>query len=96
MLDERVCGVLVCGFCKNGMVLEALNVLRAMLSANIVPGCGLRKWVYRGLLREARIRDALDLNEALDCVGDSEKGGESEGFKKVLALLDHMIVNWTG
>ncbi|XP_004293884.1 PREDICTED: uncharacterized protein LOC101299936 [Fragaria vesca subsp. vesca] len=91
VLDERVCGVLVCGFCRNGMVLEALNVLRAMLGVNIVPGCDLRKWVYRGLLREARIKEALELNKALDCVGD----GESEGFRKVLALLDHMIDSWT-
>ncbi|PRQ30145.1 putative pentatricopeptide [Rosa chinensis] len=95
VLDERVCGVLVGGFCRNGMVLEALNVLRAMLGASIVPGCNLRKWVYRGLLREARIREALELNEALDCVGDSEKGCVSEGFRKVLALLDHMIDKWT-
>ncbi|KAI5332401.1 hypothetical protein PRUPE_4G119000 [Prunus persica] len=94
VLDERVCEVLVNGFCKNGMVLEALKVLRAMLSTNIVPGCDLKKWVYKVLLREARIKEAVELNEALGCVGDREKGDESECVKKVLALLDHMIGNW--
>ncbi|KAL6201734.1 hypothetical protein ACLB2K_025446 [Fragaria x ananassa] len=58
VLDERVCVVLVSGFCRNGMVLEALNVLRAMLGANIVPGCGLRKWVYRAGHSRAASRDA--------------------------------------
>jgi pentatricopeptide repeat protein len=92
VLDEKVCRILVYGFCKQGIVLEALKVLRAMVGVNLVPGRDLGTWVYRGLLREARIKDALELNEALglvkDVVGD-------EAVKKVLGLLDHMIVLWT-
>ncbi|KAM1383823.1 hypothetical protein ACFX2F_036114 [Malus domestica] len=95
VLDERVCEVLVNGFCRKGMVCEGLKVLRAMLGANIVPGGGVRKWVYRGLLREARIKEAVELNEALGCVRVGANGDESEGVKKVLALLDHMIFSCT-
>ena len=92
MLDEKVCGILVYGFCNLGIVLEALKVLRTMVGVNLVPGRDLGTWVYRGLLREARIKEALELIEALglvkDVVGD-------EAVKKVLGLLDHMIVLWT-
>lgn len=88
-LEERFCGVLVDGFCRNGMVLEALKVLRIMAAANAGrPRGRLRELVYRGLLREARIREALELNEALDC-------DCGEGMKKVLEVLDKMIENWT-
>ncbi|KAE7996562.1 hypothetical protein FH972_001274 [Carpinus fangiana] len=38
VLDEKVCGILVYGFCKQGIVLEALKVLRAMVGVNLVPG----------------------------------------------------------
>ncbi|XP_059440109.1 pentatricopeptide repeat-containing protein At4g11690-like [Corylus avellana] len=92
VLDEKVCGILVYGFCKQGMVLEALKVLRAMLGVNLVPGRDLGTWVYRGLLREARIKEALELNEALGLVKDV---GGDEAVKKALGLLDHMIALWT-
>lgn len=81
-------GALLDGFCWNGFVFEALRVLSDMLSANLVPGEGLRNKVYRSLLREARIKEAKELNEALACLGDS---GESV---KVLDLLDQITANW--
>ncbi|GMY35070.1 pentatricopeptide repeat-containing protein At3g22470, mitochondrial-like [Fagus crenata] len=81
VLDVKVCGILVNGFCRIGMVLEALKVLRQMFG----------KWVYRGLLREARIKEAMELNEALGLVWDV---GGDEAMKKVLGLLDCMIGNW--
>jgi pentatricopeptide repeat protein len=92
MLDEKVCGILVYGFCKQGIVLEALKFLRAMVGVNLVPGRDLGTWVYRGLLREARIKEALELNEALGLVKDV---GDAV-VKKVLGLLDHMIVLCVG
>ncbi|KAM1094298.1 hypothetical protein ACFX2B_009195 [Malus domestica] len=95
VLDERVHEVLVNGFCRKRMVCEGLKVLRAMLGANIVLRGDGRKWVYRGLLREARIKEAVELNEALGCVRVGANGDESEGVKKVLALLDHMIFSCT-
>lgn len=87
-LEEKICGVLVSGFCRNGMVLEALKVLRAMAAANVEPRGGLRKLVYRGLLREARVREAMELNAALEFDCD-------EGRKKAFVLLDRMIENWS-
>ncbi|PON47994.1 Pentatricopeptide repeat [Trema orientale] len=87
-LEEKICGVLISGFCRNGMVLEALKVLRAMAAANVEPRGELRELVYRGLLREARVREAMELNAALEFDCD-------EGRKKVLELLDRMIENWS-
>ncbi|KAF4391409.1 hypothetical protein F8388_008020 [Cannabis sativa] len=84
-LEEKFCGILVDGFCRSGMVLEALKVLSAMVAADICPHGELRKVVYRGLLREARIRGAMELNKALYC--------DCEGMKKALDLLDTMIEN---
>ncbi|KAL4614363.1 hypothetical protein ACB092_07G049100 [Castanea dentata] len=92
VLDLKVCGILVNGFCRKGMVFEALKVLRGMVGVNLVPGRDLGKWVYRGLLREARIREAMELNEALGLVLDVSG---DEAMKKVLGLLDHIIGNWT-
>ncbi|KAM1029988.1 hypothetical protein ACFX13_034621 [Malus domestica] len=80
---------------RKGMVREGLKFQRAMLGANIMPGGGVRKWAYRGLLREARIKEAVELNEALGWVGLGANDDESEGVKKVLALLDHMIFSCT-
>ncbi|KAM2566203.1 hypothetical protein TB1_008739 [Malus domestica] len=95
VLDERVCEVLVNGFCRKWMVCEGLKILKAMLGVNIVPGGDGGKWVYRGLLREARIKEAVELNEVLGCGRVGANGDESEGVKKVLALLDHMIFSCT-
>ncbi|KAM1042484.1 hypothetical protein ACFX2A_034661 [Malus domestica] len=80
---------------RKWMVREGLKFLRAMLGANIVPRGGVRKWAYRGLLREDRIKEAVELNEALGWVGLGANDDESEGVKKVLALLDHMIFSCT-
>ncbi|XP_041027386.1 pentatricopeptide repeat-containing protein At1g52620-like [Juglans microcarpa x Juglans regia] len=92
VLDEKVCGILVNGFCRNGMILEALKVLRAMVGVNLVPERGFGNWVYRGLLREARIGEALELNEALGSI--KEIGGDV-AVKNVGKVLDHMISIWT-
>lgn len=78
------------------MVLEALKVVRAMVAANVVPCGDLRKRVYRGMLWEARIREAMELNEAVGWLGNGDENDEGDaGARKVLALLDHMIANWT-
>ncbi|KAL5578444.1 hypothetical protein UlMin_020143 [Ulmus minor] len=91
-LDDKVCGVLVKGFCRNAMVVEALKVLRAMAAANVAPCGGLKMVVCRGLLKEAKIREAVELNGALDRVRD---GDGDEGLnKKLLEVLDRIIENW--
>jgi len=44
------------------------------------------------LLREAKIKEAMELNQALGLVKDV---GGDEAVKKVLVLLDDMIAIWT-
>ncbi|XP_049385489.1 uncharacterized protein LOC125849447 [Solanum stenotomum] len=88
-VDYGLCAILVNGFCKNDMVVEGLKVLRMMVVGDLKVGGEVRMWVYRSLLREARIKEAQELNEALKCVENGEKGNE-----EVVALLDNIISNW--
>ncbi|XP_044508290.1 pentatricopeptide repeat-containing protein At4g20090-like [Mangifera indica] len=90
-VERVVYQVLVDGLCRSGLVVEGLRVLRGILGMNLVVRSGLRKRVFRSLLREARIKEAKELDEALLCV----ENGEIEGLEKVLALLDRIIANWT-
>lgn len=84
---------LVDGFCMNGMILESLRVLRVMASENLVIGDEIRLCVYKGLLMEARVREALELNAALGRCTLGSDGGTS-GSEEVMDLLDKMIANW--
>ncbi|GMH27713.1 hypothetical protein Nepgr_029556 [Nepenthes gracilis] len=88
--NPAVYGVLICGFCGNSMLFEGLKVLRQMISSNCALEMEVRMAVYRGLLREARIREAKELNEKLECIGD----GVSDGAEKVLKLIDEIISKW--
>ncbi|GLT49227.1 hypothetical protein SLA2020_227990 [Shorea laevis] len=90
MVEKTVYGVLVGEFCRTGLVLEGLSVLRDMVKVNLRPGEGLRERIFRSLLREARIREALELKEALSHLSNS-----TDGVEKVLNLLDLLIRNWT-
>lgn len=83
-------GVLVGELCRIGSVLDGLMVLRDMVKANLKPGERLRERIFGSLLREARIKEAMELKEALCCVGDG-----NDGVEKVLNLLDLLIRNWT-
>ncbi|KAJ8545027.1 hypothetical protein K7X08_017610 [Anisodus acutangulus] len=65
VVDYGFCALLVSGFCKNDMVVEGLRVLRMMVFGNLKVGGEVRMWVYRSLLREARIKEAQEVNEAL-------------------------------
>ncbi|KAK4270631.1 hypothetical protein QN277_019414 [Acacia crassicarpa] len=85
--DEKIYGIFIHGFCRKGFVLEGLKVFRAMVGANMVPTCDLKECVYRGLLRQARIKEAKELNDALVCV-------DVEGLKRISLLLDHMFAEW--
>lgn len=85
VIDVGFYALLIKGFCKYNMVLEALMVLRAVvIHENLVVEDEIRVCVYRGLLREARIRDAQDLKKAL----------EIEDNMKLMEVLGHMISNW--
>ncbi|KAH6806716.1 hypothetical protein C2S51_031547 [Perilla frutescens var. frutescens] len=91
--DMDLYGGLVDGFCMNGMILDSLRVLRVMASENLVIGDGIRVCVYRGLLREARVREALELNAALRrCTPGNDSG--TFASEEVMNLLDQTIANW--
>ncbi|KAJ4976876.1 hypothetical protein NE237_001982 [Protea cynaroides] len=70
--DAMVYRIVIGGFCRNGKTLEALKVMRAMLGANTIPDTDLRTWVYRSLLREARIGEAQEWNQTLVSIGNGE------------------------
>lgn len=89
--DERVYKTLIAGLCRKGMTLDALKVLRNMIDSNLVPDCHLRNWVFRCLLREAMIGEAMELNETLNFVGDQNT---KDHLRKVSELLDRIITNW--
>nr|XP_009772607.1 PREDICTED: uncharacterized protein LOC104222965 isoform X1 [Nicotiana sylvestris]XP_016509262.1 PREDICTED: uncharacterized protein LOC107826749 [Nicotiana tabacum] len=89
VVDYGLCALFVNGFCKNGMVVEGLKVLRMMVVGNLKVGDEVRMCVYRSLLREARIKEAQELNEALKCAENGDKGNE-----EVVALLDSVISDW--
>ncbi|KAL2493980.1 pentatricopeptide repeat-containing protein [Forsythia ovata] len=91
--DSEFYAVLVHGFCNNDMVLEALRVLRVMVSENLVVGDDVRMFIYKGLLRDARIGDAVELNETLCCICASGTG-DGETVKKLVDILDPLIANW--
>ncbi|KAI4332087.1 hypothetical protein L6164_017024 [Bauhinia variegata] len=85
--DEKIYAILINGFCKKGFLFEALKVLRSMVVANMVPSGDSKEWVYRGLLKEARIKEAVQIKDALSCEDD-------EGLKRVSYILEQMITQW--
>lgn len=91
--DLDLYAVLVDGFCRNGMMLESLRVLRVMAGEDLVIGDEIRVRVYRGLLREARVREALELNAELGSCSPGSDGGTPVS-EKLVHLLDQMIANW--
>ncbi|WCJ33265.1 hypothetical protein M5689_014639 [Euphorbia peplus] len=79
---------MVIGFCDLGLKFEALKVLRDMVDVGFVPGGGLRSRIYRSLLMDARVNEAVDLNRVLgSCFRDFDAA-------KLLELLDSMIRSW--
>ena len=72
-------------------MFEGLVAMRDMVVGKLVPCCGSREWVYRGLLREARVEEAVQLNDALLGL---ERGGDEEGRERVLMVLERIIAGW--
>ncbi|WOL16482.1 hypothetical protein Cni_G25269 [Canna indica] len=87
--DAAVYRTAVEGFCWLGRMIEALRAVKEMVADGISPGSKLRESVYRGLLREARIDEALELNATLKLIEES-----GEGFDGALELLDRIIKEW--
>ncbi|KAJ6307813.1 hypothetical protein OIU76_017579 [Salix suchowensis] len=91
-VEKIVYCVLVNGLCETGWVLEGMKVLKDMVSVGFLPVGRLKERVYRSLLREARVREAVELDKALcDCFEDVS----GDGGKKVIDLLDSLIRNWS-
>lgn len=89
-IDVAFYDVSVNGFWRYGMMLEALRVLRLMIiNEDSEIGDGVRVCIYRGLLREARVKEALELNKRLE-----EYDRSDERKQKLVESLDHMIATW--
>lgn len=79
------------GFCKLERMLEVLRVLREMARDNVIVGEDMRELVYRGLLQEARIDEARELDLVLRSLEENCSGDE---FEKALGMLDRLICEW--
>ncbi|KAJ4792125.1 hypothetical protein LUZ62_043371 [Rhynchospora pubera] len=89
--DENVYHLALRGFCKLDRMLEVLRVLREMASDEVVVGEEMRELVYRGLLQDARIEGARELDLVLRCLDENRSG---DGFEKAWKLLDRLISEW--
>lgn len=70
-------------------MLDALIAVKEMVSDRITPASETRVRIYRGLLQQARVDEARELDPALMVIEQS-----GEGFGDVLKLLDRIIKNW--
>ncbi|KAJ8630463.1 hypothetical protein MRB53_023786 [Persea americana] len=89
VIDESTYRGFVLGFCRNGWTLEALKALRKMVGEEMVPREDLRECIFKSLLREARVREAMEIDAALDCIREGER--ESQAAAE---LIDGMVCGW--
>lgn len=68
-----------------------LRVLREMARDEFIVGEDMRELVYRGLLQEARIDEAKELDLVLRSLEENCSGG---GFEKARDMLDRWISEW--
>uniref|UniRef100_A0A1D1YE23 Pentatricopeptide repeat-containing protein At1g31920 n=1 Tax=Anthurium amnicola TaxID=1678845 RepID=A0A1D1YE23_9ARAE len=86
-LEPSVYRAVVQGLCRHGKTLEALRVLRQMVDGcgfEVVVASDVTACVHSSLLREARIRDAQELDRAFAGAGEEEP----------MEVLDRIIHNW--
>ncbi|KAK7329381.1 hypothetical protein VNO77_23544 [Canavalia gladiata] len=90
--DPAIYEVLIPGLCSNGLLLDALKALGDMLDthASSVPSSHSKDSVYRALLREARVNQALEFNAALKSLST-----DGEGKERVLLLLQRLVAQFT-
>lgn len=72
-------------------MLEVLRVLREMARDDIIVGEDMRELVYKGLLQDARIDEARELDSVLRSLEENCSG---DGFEKALEMLDQLICEW--
>ncbi|KAJ0975939.1 hypothetical protein J5N97_017904 [Dioscorea zingiberensis] len=87
--DRDVYSIAIAGFCRHGRAQEGLRAMREMVRDGVVPGMEMKEAVWRGLLQDARVEEAQELNAALERVGD-----EGDGLDAVAVTLDRIIKEW--
>lgn len=84
--------LLIPALCRDGFLLQAIGAFRDMVGGahtefGSCVDCG--QWLYRGLLSQARVNQAMDLNAALlSLARDTREKG------RVLHVLDTIIADW--
>ncbi|KAG0485425.1 hypothetical protein HPP92_009504 [Vanilla planifolia] len=87
--DMEIYGAAIQGFCERGRPFEAMRVAREMATDGMIPPEELRVLLCQGLLREARVEEALDLDSAIRRAVDGD-----DGIHGLTQLLDRMIRDW--
>ncbi|KAH7654589.1 Pentatricopeptide repeat-containing protein [Dioscorea alata] len=87
--DRDVYATAIEGFCRHGKTLEGLRAMREMVRDGVVPEREMKEAVWRGLLQEARVDEAQELNAALADVRE-----EGDVLDAVALVLDRIIKDW--
>ncbi|KAG9439590.1 hypothetical protein H6P81_019755 [Aristolochia fimbriata] len=84
--DAETYRVLIRGMAMGGKMMETVRVLRWMVNAGLSVEAELRDVVVDSLLREARVREASEMGEALRRLAD----GDDE-VQSVVKFIDQML-----
>ncbi|XP_020573299.1 uncharacterized protein LOC110019803 [Phalaenopsis equestris] len=91
--DTEVCRIAVRGFCEGGRAIEAVRVVREMAREGVLPTEEIRILLCLALLREARVQEGLNFDDAVRKVGEG-KNNNGDGIAGITELLDRMIKDW--
>lgn len=69
--------------------MEALRAVKEMVGDGFSPGADLTEALYRGMLREARIDEARELDAALKSIAE-----EGSGFGGAVEVLNRLLREW--
>ncbi|KAK7303844.1 hypothetical protein RJT34_14761 [Clitoria ternatea] len=90
--DHAFYEVVIRGLCSHRLAFHALEALRDMLAHHpqFLPSFDSTDLVYRALLMEARVDEALELNAAI-----TRLLSDGENRENVLEVLERLIAQWT-
>ncbi|KAI0507174.1 hypothetical protein KFK09_013295 [Dendrobium nobile] len=91
--DMEIYRIAVRGFCEGGRALEAVRVVKEMARDGMLPTEEIRILLCLVLLREARVQEGLDFDDAVRKAGEGD-GGDGDGIAGVTELLDRIIKDW--
>ncbi|ERN14920.1 uncharacterized protein LOC18443199 [Amborella trichopoda] len=92
--DYSLCEEVIKGCYRWPMGFEALRVVRFMVGNSAIPGPDSWGLVLRCLLREARVREAQELNEAFVGCVHKEGGTLVNGLEKLAKVIDRVLNDW--